>query len=139
MTGKRIIVIVLTGLLWLVSALEALAMGTAGWGKFRHFDGWWYWFTQFGFPGWLSPVIGSTEMVLSVLLIVPMVAPYAAVILIGIMIVALFSVVTTPATALGPDGPIVHTVLLVVVMAGWWRRRWRAKEPVLRNPRPRVT
>lgn len=114
-------------LLWLVTAAGGLSMIDAGWGKFEAFDGWWYWFTQFGFPGWFAPVIGVVEMVAGAAVLIPRFASYAAIVLIGVMVVAFYSVMTTPHTALSPEDTLVGMALMAIAAAGWWRRRFRPR------------
>ncbi len=123
MSAPKAVRITLLVSLWLVTTLQGLAMIDAGWGKFKSFDGWWYWFGQFGFPGWLSPTIGGVEILGGLLLFVPSLATYSAVVLMGVMTVAFYSIVTTPQTAMSPTDPVVAIALLFVVAAGFWKKR----------------
>ncbi len=90
---------------------------------------WIGYFAEFGYPAWFSYAIGALEIAGVALLLIPRIAPYAALGLVVIMLGAL-QAVTTHETALGADGPIVHLVLLGIILAGRWRGRWgTASEP----------
>ena len=55
---RRVLRWVGRGLLALVTLLEVMTMGDAGLGKFQSYDGWRHWFGVFGYPAWLSTVVG---------------------------------------------------------------------------------
>ncbi len=99
-------------------------MGDAGLGKFQSYDGWRFWFETFGYPAWLSPVVGALELIGACLIIVPRLAPYSAMMLSVIMLGALESVLTHE-TDLGWEDPVIHLVLLAIIGAAHWKRRWR--------------
>ena len=44
--------------------------------------------------------------------------------LIGIMLGALWTV-TVKESQLGANGPMIHIVILSIILAGRWQRRWR--------------
>ena len=111
-------------LLGLVTLLEVITMGDAGLGKFQSLDGWMYWFARFGYPPRMSLVIGSLEFVGAGLLLIPRLAPYAAMILGVIMVGALEAVLTTE-TDLGWFDPALHLVFLTIIGSAHWKRRWR--------------
>lgn len=110
-------------LLWLVTAVAALTFAKAGYGKFTDAAGWQYWFQRWGFAPWFATVIGVVELGGAVLLLVPIAAPYAAGLLMAVMLGALHTV-TTKETDLSQVDPIINLVLLAVVLAGRWPR-WR--------------
>ncbi|MEN8376600.1 MAG: hypothetical protein ABFS34_14225, partial [Gemmatimonadota bacterium] len=65
-------------LTWTLVAVEALAMGEAGWQKFESAAGWRHWFEVFGYPAWMSAAVGSAEIAAALLLLVPSLSAYAA-------------------------------------------------------------
>jgi len=116
-----------TVIVWLLTAFEALTMTGAGLSKFSNAAFWTAAFVSWGYPAWLSPVIGGLEAVGALLLLVPAVAARAAGLLIAIMAVALVTVLVHPGR-LGPTAPIVHLVLLSsIAWLRWARRRRRAE------------
>ena len=122
--GRR----VLRGIGWTLFAvvmfLEVFTMGDAGLGKFQNLDGWLYWFARFGYPPQLSLVVGALEFVGAGLLLIPRLAPYAAMMLAVIMTGALEAVLTTE-TDLGWFDPALHLVFLTIIGTVHWKRRWR--------------
>jgi len=129
MKAKRILGL---SLLWLVSAAAALTLGNAGYGKFADAAGWTHWFETWGFATWFVTVIGVVELGGAILLLVPSAAPYAAGLLIAVMIGALYTV-STKASDLSQIDPIINIVLLGSVLAGRVgmrrRRASKLKEP----------
>ncbi|GEM_PF-1642669 len=107
-----------------VMLLEVLAMGDAGLGKFQNLDGWLYWFARFGYPPQMSLVVGALEFAGAGLLLIPRLAPYAAMMLAVIMFGALEAVLTTE-TDLGWFDPTLHLVFLTIIGTVHWKRRWR--------------
>ena len=122
--GRRI----LRGTGWTLFAivlfLEVFTMGDAGLSKFQNLDGWLYWFARFGYPPRLSLVIGALEFVGAGLLLIPRLAPYAAMMLAVIMAGALEAVLTTE-TVMGWFDPVLHLVFLSIIGTVHWKRRWR--------------
>ena len=96
----------------------------AGLGKFQNLDGWLYWFARFGYPPQMSLVVGALELVGAGLLLIPRLAPYAAMMLAVIMFGALEAVLTTE-TDLGWFDPALHLVFLAIIGTVHWKRRWR--------------
>ena len=119
---------VLRGIGWTLFAvvmfLEVFTMGDAGLGKFQNLDGWLYWFARFGYPPQMALVVGALELVGAALLLIPRLAPYAAIMLAVIMFGALEAVLTTE-TDLGWFDPALHLVFLAIIAAVHWKRRWR--------------
>lgn len=109
--------------LWLLTVLEVLGMGLVGVAKFTGttwvtmFEGW-------GYPTWFTYVIGAGEAGGAVLLLVPRLASYAALMLMVIMLGALYTVLTKD-NQLGAAGPFVHLGVLSVIAWARWSRRWR--------------
>ena len=118
----------LRGLGWtlfgIVTFLEVMTMGDAGLGKFQSLEGWMYWFARFGYPPQMSMVIGSLELLGAGLVLIPRLAPYAAMMLSGIMLGALEAVLTTE-TDLGWFDPALHLIFLAIIGTTHWTRRWR--------------
>lgn len=118
-------------LLWLVSALIALQMLDAGWGKFESAEGWHHWMVEvWGYPDWLQTFIGLAEMAGGALLLWPRSATWAAAGLIVIMLGAFWTVTTKPADLSSID-PVINIILLLIVGVGWWPRRlrWPSRQP----------
>ena len=106
-------------LLWLVTGLEVLTMGLAGATKFMNAAMWQEHFASWGYPVWLTSVVGVAELVGVVLLLIPGTALGAAGGLIVIMIGALGTVLPEPPPQVldvGRDG-------LARAMPTWKRRR----------------
>ena len=108
----------------IVLALEVLGMLLGGSAKFTAAAWWSARFTEWGYPDGFSYVIGGIEMLAAVLLLVPAWAAYAASVLIVVMVSALITVLVHPGDPTA-DGPIVHLVLLAIILAVRWQRRWR--------------
>jgi uncharacterized membrane protein YphA (DoxX/SURF4 family) len=112
-------------LLWLVSALTALQMLDAGWGKFESAEGWQHWMVEvWGYPSWFRTFIGLAEMAGGALLLWPRTASWAATGLIVIMLGAFWTVTTKPSDLSSLD-PVINIALLLIVCVGWWPRRIR--------------
>lgn len=113
-----------TALFWVVLGLEVFTMGEAGLGKFDSMEGWMYWFARFGYPPLMAPFVGAIEFAGAGLLLIPSLAPYAALVLGAVMTGALHAVLTTP-TDLGWFDPALHLVFLTIIGSVRWHRRWR--------------
>ena len=122
--GRRVLRWIAWTLFGIVMFLEVFTMGDAGLGKFQNLEGWLYWFARFGYPPRLSLVIGALEFVGAGLLLIPRLAPYAAMMLTVIMTGALEAVLTTE-TDLGWFDPALHLVFLTIIGTVHWKRRWR--------------
>ena len=83
-----------------------------------------YWFTRFGYPAALSPVIGALEFIGAGLILIPRLASYSAMMLAVIMVGALEAVLTTE-TDLGWFDPALHRVFLAIIGTAHWKRRWK--------------
>ena len=106
--------------IWIVSVLEALAMGIAGLSKFGGGGRWQVLFIGWGYPVWFSYVIGVLEVGGALALLAPRIAAPAAMMLGGIMIGAALTLITHP----GPMGwatPVVHFGLLAVIAIARFR------------------
>ena len=131
MDKKRLLSITGRVLLWLVTVLIALSMIDAGYGKFESADGWQHWFGQWGYAPWFATVIGVAEIGGGALLLTPRTAPYAAALLIAIMLGALYTV-TTNVSELSSFDPLFNTALLAIVLLArrpTWLRRTTAATP----------
>jgi putative oxidoreductase len=117
--GNRVAV----GLVWLLSAFVALGIGAAGVAKFLQPDHWTALFVGWGYPAGMSYVVGLSEVVGAIGLLVPRVAVKASLLLAAIMTAALVTLALHPH---GPMGwgktPLIYLVLLAAV--GLMRRRW---------------
>lgn len=113
--------------LWLVTVLAALTLGKAGYGKFADAAGWQFWFQKWGFAPWFATVIGLAELGGAALLLIPKLAPYAATLLMAIMLGAFYTV-TTNVTDLSAVDPIINLVLLSIVLIGRWPRGFRPRK-----------
>lgn len=113
-------------LLWVVTVLETAGMGLAGASKFMNPGGWTSMFEGWGYPAWLAFVIGASELVGALLLLVPRLASYAAGLLIVIMIGALATVLMHPGR-MGPGTPLLHLVVLAIILVARRGSRWRPR------------
>ena len=106
-------------LVWAVTILTALTMVDAGWGKFASAEGWLHWFGVWGYPPRFAYVIGALELGAGILLLIPRLAPYAAALLIGIMIAA-FATVSLKESDLSQLDPLFNIGLLTIVLIARW-------------------
>lgn len=107
--------------LWLVTILEAIAMGLAGFSKFTG-GRWQGLFVGWGYPVWFSYVVGALEIGGAVCLLVPGIAVRAALMLSLIMIGATVTLLTQP----GPMGwatPVIHLVILIGIASARHKSR----------------
>ena len=121
--------------LWLITCIEALGMGAAGYGKLSarpNFGAayWEQWFTLWGYPHSFLVVVAVVEVGGALLLLVPRMAPYAALTLLTVMLGAIFTTMAHAHDALPPGLnprdftpvlPTIHLVLLCIVLVS--RRR----------------
>jgi len=126
MTRKRIARLAGLAALWLITLLESLSMIDAGWGKFESAAGWQHWFVTWGYAAWFTTAIGIAEIGGGLLLLIPKVASYAALLLLGIMLGALYTV-TTKTSDLSWVDPLVHATLLGLILLFRWRSRLRLR------------
>ena len=111
--------------LWIVTILETLTMGLAGFSKFTPGNPWPQMFVAWGYPAGFATVIGAFELAGALGVLVPRLAPYAAPGLFVIMIGALYTVLTNE-NQLGSTMVLIHMGLLAiifVVRSGILRRR----------------
>jgi uncharacterized membrane protein YphA (DoxX/SURF4 family) len=111
-------------LVWIATLLVAFSIGAAGADKFVQADRWRQLFVGWGYPAWLSPVIGVIELVGVIGLLLPLLAAYGAMLLAAVMLVALLTLLGHPAGPLGWGAtPAILLGLLGFVGASRWRRR----------------
>ena len=72
----------------------------------------------------MSLVVGALEFAGAGLLLIPLLAPYATMMLAVIMFGALEAVLTTE-TDLGWFDPTLYLVFLTIIGTVHWKRRWR--------------
>jgi putative oxidoreductase len=112
------------GLLWVLTVLEALGIGLAGFLKFATADTWTGMFAGWGYPAAFAYVIGCAEMAGAVGVLIPRFATYAAVFLTVIMLGALGTVIVHD-DPLGVTAPIIHLIALAIIGIARRDRRWR--------------
>jgi uncharacterized membrane protein YphA (DoxX/SURF4 family) len=115
--------------LWLLSGVTALGIGGAGLTKFIQSANWTHLFTTWGYPAWVSPLIGAVEISAAIALLITPLALYGAAVLAVVMVVALTTLLTHPG---GPMGwgmtPVIYLVMLAVIVGGR-RALTRAAKP----------
>jgi putative oxidoreductase len=110
--------------LWIVTIVIALGIGGAGASKFLQADHWRSLFVGWGYPSWLSMVIGVAEVLGAIGLIIPRLAFYAALLLWIVMMGALLTLLTHQGGPMGWGAtPTVYLILLSSVGAA--RRKQR--------------
>jgi putative oxidoreductase len=113
-----------TILVWAITLVVAFGIGAAGVTKFVQPSRWEALFSSWGYPHWASAVIGLVEVAAALVLFVPRLAAYAAIVLGAVMIGAVCTLLMHPG---GPFGrgvtPLVYAAMLVVVLAVRWRER----------------
>ena len=114
--------------IWVLVVVELVGMGAAGLLKFVNPELWTGLFLGWGYPAWFTFVVGAAEVFGVLLLLVPRLAGYGAVLLMVIMLGALGTVLTHPGQ-MGPTTPAVHLVVLAVILWARWPRRWRPGKP----------
>jgi len=107
--------------LWLVTIVEALGMGVAGFSKFQNPDFWRASFSGWGYPEGFSAVVGAVEMAGALLLLLPASARYGASVLIVIMLGAMYTDLANE-SGLGLAAPLIHLTLLGIILAARRRR-----------------
>ena len=109
---------------WIVSVVPALGIGLAGASKLAGANPWRALFLGWGYPAWCSTVVGIAEVAGAIGLLVPRLAAYAALALMGVMMGALVTLVTHPGGPMGWGAtPLLYLVLLAIVAATRWRAR----------------
>ena len=108
-------------ILWILTILGVLTMELAGFSKFGSAALWQSRFVAWGYPAWFSKAIGGLEMLAAALLCVPRVAPYAACLLVAVMLGALYTVLTK-GSDLGWVAAFVQlTVMSAIAVLRFWR------------------
>lgn len=108
----------------LATAAVALGIGAAGAMKFLRPTDWRALFVGWGYPAWLTPIVGATELLAAVALITPRFAWYGIAILGIIMAGALTTLATHPGGRLGVGGtPAAYLCVISVIAAIRWTRR----------------
>lgn len=114
-----------TVMLWVLTVVMAGLLGFAGLAKFAQSDLWTGLFAGWGYPTWLSYVVGALELAGAVGLLVPRLATYAGALLVAIMIAAAYTVLTNPGD-MGAVPPAVNIVGLAIVAYARRKDRWMA-------------
>lgn len=79
---------------WILSVLLALMFFAAGLPKLLMVQAWVQKFMHWGYPAWSLPVIGLLEVAGSILLLIPKLARYGALLLAAVMVGAAYTHVT---------------------------------------------
>jgi putative oxidoreductase len=111
-----------TGATWLLQVLLAVLMAGPGWQKFTSPD-WERMFRAWGYPDGFYLVIGAIQVVGGILLLVPRVASYSAMLLAVVMAGAAATQILRGGR--NGVGEIVFMSLLVAIAALRWRDRMR--------------
>lgn len=101
-------------LFWILTVLETLGMGLAGFAKFTG-PVWPGMFAEWGYPAGFAYIIGACEMAGAIGVLIPRLAAWAASGLMVIMLGALFTVLTRE-TQLGWGLVAIHLSLLSVIL-----------------------
>jgi putative oxidoreductase len=113
-----------TILLWTSSVVVALGIGIAGLTKFHRPNRWEPLFAGWGYPPWVSMVVGIAEVCGAIALLVPAVALYAATLLAVVMAGALITLLRHPDGPLGWGAtPSVYIILLIIIAVCRSRQR----------------
>ena len=120
----RALTIALTIVLWIATLLAGLGIGVVGAAKFGNARAWERLFVGWGYPAWMSLVVGAVEIVGAILLFIPRAALVGAAILGAVMAGALVTLILHPGGPMGWGAtPAMHLGLLAVVAAIRWSRR----------------
>ena len=109
--------------LWAISALTAIGMGNAGFGKVFTTGQWDRLFRSWGYPMWFMGLIGCIELLGAVALLLPRTAAPAAFLLAAVMLGAAATLIKHPGsfflgahpTPMTPASPLILCVLLLVI------------------------
>jgi putative oxidoreductase len=115
-------------LVWAASVLAALGIGLAGLTKFVAPGHWHQLFIGWGYPRWFSLLVGAVEIAGGVVLLIPRLAFYGALVLAAVMLGAIGTLLIHPTAQFGIAMPIVYLILLIVIATA--RVRMRASPPV---------
>jgi putative oxidoreductase len=108
---------------WILQVIVGIAFMPIGLGKFSN-PMWVRGFERWGYPDWFRILIGVVEVACGLLLLVPRLTSYAALLLVAVMIGAL----ATHAMA-GQDWirPVPHMTILLLLAWLRWPSRWRSR------------
>jgi putative oxidoreductase len=116
--------------LWIATIVIALGIGVAGVSKFMQPDHWQSLFVGWGYPSWLSMVVGTAEVLGAIGLLVPRFAFYGALLLWIVMMGALLTLLIHPGGPMGWGAtPTVYLILLSIVGAARWKQGIGASVP----------
>lgn len=111
-------------ILWIAARLPAFGIGMAGLAKFYRSAFWEQLFVSWGYPTWLSKVVGIVEMMGAILAFVPRTTLYGIVILAITMAAAFLTLFTHQGGRLGWGlTPLTYFVWLCVLAIVRWRKR----------------
>lgn len=100
-------------ILWVAARLPGFGVGMAGLAKFYAAARWEGLFASWGYPTWLSKMVGVIEVAGAVLIFIPRTTLHGAVILALTMLCAFLTLVTHPGGRLGwGAAPLVYFVWL---------------------------
>jgi len=119
--------------LWVITVLDAGALGIAGSSKFSNPEVWTAMFQEWGYPAWFAFVVGAAECALALALLFPRVAFYAAAGLGVIMLGALGTLLSHPGGRMGLTTPVVHLLVLTIILLARRGGRWRLPGPHARQ------
>jgi uncharacterized membrane protein YphA (DoxX/SURF4 family) len=123
-------------ILWILTILGAVTMELAGFSKFGAAALWQGRFAAWGYPAWFAKATGGLEMLAAALLCVPRVAPYAACMLVAVMLAALYTVLAK-GSDLGWGAAFVQlTVMSAIAVLRFRRGAGTQPSRPPRTPRP---
>ncbi|HXT14202.1 MAG TPA: DoxX family protein [Gemmatimonadaceae bacterium] len=115
-----------TILLWVATVVVAFGVGAAGITKLLQPQHWQSLFVGWGYPAWLSPMVGVLELAGALALLAPGLAKYAAVLVGTVMATALATLLLHPGGALGWGAtPLTYLVVVAAIGVVRWRDRWQ--------------
>jgi len=107
---------IMRAFLWIAARLPGFGVGMAGLAKFYAAARWDRLFLSWGYPAWLSPIVGVVEVAGAILLFVPRTTLYGAVILAVTMLGAFLTLVTHRGGQLGWGmAPLTYFIWLSVL------------------------
>ena len=109
---------------WILTLLLAAMFLNAGIRKFFEAGGWSEAFRHMGYPVWFRIFIGFVETAAGLLLLVPRTAPYAAVVVIVVMIGAIGSNISAGFPIRGVVPAVVCLIVGGIILALRWKVRY---------------